>query len=300
MGNPDEQLLASYLHNDSAISKSISIAQFKHRRELIENWSIPTGSNILEIGCGQGECSLVLADTIGPQGTVTAIDTASPSYGTPCTLGQSQDYIKNSQLGKRITFQQIDTANLLKSPTRPQLDGAVLCHSLWYFSSKESIRSLFEAIAASKTQRLYIAEYAFQVSLPAQKPHLLAAQTQKRLSELQTPQPYLRDHERNIRSAVSPQEVTELACGEGWIVKRQGTITPIAETKDGYWESLYVFSDQFIKAVESEVDDEAGRVELRGLIEQVRKAVEESEGGIESVRTMDVWWVEFSLGSEGK
>ena len=53
-----------------------------HRINLIKFWGITPGSRVLEIGCGQGDCTTVLADAVGPDGHVDAVDPGAPDYGT--------------------------------------------------------------------------------------------------------------------------------------------------------------------------------------------------------------------------
>ncbi|KFY83403.1 hypothetical protein V498_08097, partial [Pseudogymnoascus sp. VKM F-4517 (FW-2822)] len=187
--SPIDELVASYIHHPKHLPSVIS--NFAHRQALVKQWSPEKGSQLLDIGCGQGESSLVLAQTVGPSGHVLGIDTACPDYGGPFTVSQSQKYIQESALGTQIKFQQIDAATLLlqKRGVEPQrcFDAAVLCHSLWYFTNTEHISALFRTLAAAKIPKLYLAEYSFQASIPAQIPHVLAAQAQKRLADLQRP-----------------------------------------------------------------------------------------------------------------
>jgi tRNA G46 methylase TrmB len=58
-----------------------NIAALEHRQRLIRTWGIPLGSNILEIGPGQGDFTVALADAVGPAGRIVAIDNAPPGYG---------------------------------------------------------------------------------------------------------------------------------------------------------------------------------------------------------------------------
>lgn len=60
----------------------IQHAQTFHRVALLQEWLIPAGSNVLELGCGQGDCTTVLATAVGDQGSVTAVDPADLDYGT--------------------------------------------------------------------------------------------------------------------------------------------------------------------------------------------------------------------------
>lgn len=54
--------------------KAIPLAQTGHRFEILSKWNIPPGSSVLEIGCGQGDCTAILAYIVGPEGHVTAVD----------------------------------------------------------------------------------------------------------------------------------------------------------------------------------------------------------------------------------
>lgn len=60
---------------------SIQHSQTLHRLELLQHWNILTGSKVLELGCGQGDCTTVLASAVGDQGRVTAVDPADLDYG---------------------------------------------------------------------------------------------------------------------------------------------------------------------------------------------------------------------------
>lgn len=57
------------------------LAGIEYRQQMLELWGISTGSSILEIGCGQGEFTVCLADAVGPTGRVVAVDPATPGWG---------------------------------------------------------------------------------------------------------------------------------------------------------------------------------------------------------------------------
>jgi predicted methyltransferase len=59
----------------------IQIGQTEHRVNLVKRWGVRQGERVLELGCGQGDCTTVLATAVGEQGHVTAIDPASLDYG---------------------------------------------------------------------------------------------------------------------------------------------------------------------------------------------------------------------------
>ena len=59
----------------------IQHTQTLHRLELLQHWNVSTGSKVLELGCGQGDCTTVLANAVGEQGAVVAVDPAELTYG---------------------------------------------------------------------------------------------------------------------------------------------------------------------------------------------------------------------------
>lgn len=62
-------------------SPSKATAPMQHRLDLIAFWGIQPGSRVLEIGCGQGDCTVVLAEAVGEGGHVDAVDPGAPDYG---------------------------------------------------------------------------------------------------------------------------------------------------------------------------------------------------------------------------
>jgi predicted methyltransferase len=60
--------------------------QMDHRLQLLSLWDIKPGSRVLELGCGQGDCTVPLADAVGENGHVDAVDPGSPDYGQSLSL----------------------------------------------------------------------------------------------------------------------------------------------------------------------------------------------------------------------
>lgn len=79
MENPTATLARLSLHD--AAHFDIQHAQTQHRLVLAQHWSIPVGSRVLELGCGQGDCTTVLARAVGEEGAVIAVDPAGLDYG---------------------------------------------------------------------------------------------------------------------------------------------------------------------------------------------------------------------------
>jgi predicted methyltransferase len=59
----------------------IQLQSTELRIELVRRWGIKPGSRVLEVGCGQGDCTAVLATAVGPEGHVVAVDPGAPDYG---------------------------------------------------------------------------------------------------------------------------------------------------------------------------------------------------------------------------
>lgn len=64
------------LHDPSHFS--IQHSQTVHRLVLLQHWKIPRGSKVLELGCGQGDCTTALASAVGDGGI--AVDPADLDY----------------------------------------------------------------------------------------------------------------------------------------------------------------------------------------------------------------------------
>ena len=67
----------------------IQHAQTIHRLGLLQDWNISNSSKVLELGCGQGDCTTVLACAVGEQGRVVAVDPAELDYGASFRFSSS-------------------------------------------------------------------------------------------------------------------------------------------------------------------------------------------------------------------
>lgn len=70
-----------FLQNPNGSSARSVAWQIEHRLQLVSFWDIKPGSRVLEVGCGQGDCTIVLADRVGETGHVDAVDPGAPDYG---------------------------------------------------------------------------------------------------------------------------------------------------------------------------------------------------------------------------
>ncbi|TLD11006.1 hypothetical protein PgNI_05444 [Pyricularia grisea] len=264
----------------------IEIAQAEHRITLINHWSIGPGHRVLEIGCGQGNTTAVLAEAVGETGSVDAVDPAPPDYGAPFTLAQAQAHISASAVGGRITWYNADPVDFLRSsPATTTWDFVVLAHSIWYFASSDVLTEILRALRG-RAAKLCVAEYSLRATEAAAAPHVLAAVARGML-ECQNA-----ESTANIRSPLSPDAIAGIAAGAGWTMERQGTVVPGPGLLDGHWEVGSVVAESFVSEVEDAVRDEGMRLVLASARYAVVGAVEALRG--EKVRTMDVWVSSFT------
>lgn len=283
-----EEIASIYPHSGPNQYK-IVVGQIKHRLQLIQFWEIAEGENILELGCGQGDCTISLAAAVGEKGSITAVDPASLDYGNPYTLGQAQAHLKASPLGDRITFVQADPISFLKSSTS-RFTTAVLSQCIWYFSSPNVLRDILRELAP-RVDRICIAEYALTASDPRCVPHLLAALTQAALECRKSVS------ESNIRTVLSPEAIDAHAKDVGLVQERETTFLPNEGMYDGRWEVSAVLADDFLESINKEVKDEREKAVVIAMRDSV-KASKAAMAEPKIVHTMDVWGAVYKLKTE--
>ncbi|RHZ67116.1 hypothetical protein CDV55_107833 [Aspergillus turcosus] len=278
------------LHNPAHFS--IQHSQTVHRLVLLQHWNIPADSKVLELGCGQGDCTTVLASAVGEQGRVVAVDPAELSYGAPYTLGQAQSHISQGPLGSRITWVQqppLDYLSSLPSPSSSEsqaFDATVLAHCLWYFASPELILSTFRTLK-QHSKRLLLAEWSLVATHPSAQPHVLAALTQAAL-ECRKP-----TSDSNVRTVLAPKRLTELALAAGWQLERETRVPGGEGLLDGQWEVSACLSSSFERRVEEQVSDERERAVVLASRDACEASLEGIQGGRKGVKAMDVWVASF-------
>lgn len=294
--NKIQTLLSSCLH-DIKQETLVYIPRFGHRLDIIEKWSIEPGTRILDIGCGQGESSLALALEVNSS-HITGIDTARLDYGVPLTVGESQEYALKSSLGQRISFVQTDASSLLKSLGRPLdciFDAAVLCHSLWYFPDRQTVFAIFETLRDAGIPKVYVAEYAYEASIPEQIPHVLSAKAQALFHAYKVPRE-AGTRTLNVRAGPSKTTILDAARIVGFTVIRSGTFIPADDLLEGDFEARYIKDSSFADRVKVEKFPKGEEDMILAYGPRVEKAMDDlSAQGINQVRTMDVWWAEFEL-----
>ncbi|KAJ3307499.1 hypothetical protein HDU76_004624 [Blyttiomyces sp. JEL0837] len=293
------ETIAGYSKIDPAypVGFKVQLGQTKHRLALVAAWNtIKPGMHVLELGCGQGDTTAVLAHEVGPSGHVTAVDPAPLTYGSPFTLGQAQAHLtENPVIGSRITFVQNDPITYVKSlkdstnANDKPIDIIVLSHSLWYFATPTEIETTIKTLQQNLPDAiLLLAEYALSVSdetRTSATPHLLAALTTATFESYKPPN----TSSANIRTVMSPMELTRVCLNSGYRLRCENVIVPDVDLFDGKWEVGTVVSEGFWEEVESIVPGEREKSVIKASRDAVRASVKAVEGGVKGVRTMDVW-----------
>ncbi|MCJ1313719.1 hypothetical protein MMC25_007399 [Agyrium rufum] len=293
-----DQLIEFYIQGPI---KAVGVTpQLQLRSDVIKKWGIKAGSRVLEVGCGQGD-SLVLANVVGPEGHIDAIDPAPPTYGGPINLGQSQSHLKSSPLGPRMTFHTADLEAYLSSYTGPAYDYVVFFQCLWYFPSPSAIEATLHRLGEGKAaKKLLIAEWAFQATNLDAWPHVLAALSVSNLENR------MEEDRSNIVSAVSPAWFKAFFAREkeqdvGLSLESEDIVVPPRGLKEGMWETLDVVREGYREKIRKrwprEKEDERARLAADMMRDAVVAAAERVEGGPKGTQSMDVWTAVIALGT---
>ena len=201
--------------------------QSAYRRRILDCWNIPLGARVLEVGCGQGDMTAVLAEAVGENGNVVATDIAGRNYGSPLTLGEATDNIKTTNLGKRIDFHfEFDILNPLFD--FGEFDFAVMAHCSWYFTSTDQLSETFSALA-KHARYLCFAEWNSYPMSADQVPHQVAVLIQSNLERYKT------ESQSNIRNPFTLDKIFRLISETGWKLCKSG-VPSTAGLQDADWE----------------------------------------------------------------
>ena len=292
-----KDIVKAYPHTQKQLP--VALGQLQHRIDLINFWDIKEGEGILEVGCGQGDCTVVLASAVGEKGHITAVDPAPLDYGkilltiirpisltllstgSPYTLQQAHEHIRASSIGQRIDFFQADPLTFLRS-TEEKYSTAIIAHCIWYFSSPSILNDLL-AVLANRVRRICVAEYALAASGLRGIPHVLASLTQ---AAVESHKP---NSISNIRTVLSPDAIKESARVADLFVLQETTIVPTEGMLDGVWEVNCVLGRQFNDEVNRVVVDQREKAVIKAMQDSVRRSLGLLTAKGEKVRTMDVW-----------
>ncbi len=206
----------------------IQQVQLQHRFALVEAFTIQPGMRVLEIGCGQGDTTVVLADAVGADGHVIAIDIAPGDYGAPFTLSQAHERIQASPLGARISF-HVETDFLAFELTEP-VDVIVLSHCSWYFKSQEQLKRYFERMSKLNV-RVCVAEWDLRFTSISQRSHFCA------VSILALYSAYI-ENEGNIQQVLNQEQLKKIAENNQFTLTHEAVIDA-SFLQDGAWEKDY-------------------------------------------------------------
>ncbi|PGL73085.1 class I SAM-dependent methyltransferase [Bacillus sp. AFS055030] len=239
--------------------------QTEHRFKLVEFWNIEMGSKVLEIGCGQGDTTAVLAYSVGENGLVHGIDIGPRTYGSPISLGDSADFLLQSNLGNQLKMEfEIDILSSTVDFREHEFDYIVMSHCSWYLKSKEELIAVLKKIK-KWGKKLCFAEWDTRISSIEQYPHLLSILIQAQYESLK------QNSESNIRTLFTPNDIKNICEDSGWNIMNETTINS-PNLQDGSWE---------VKKTLEDIDIELNNIEnlpskLNELIRSEVKMLEES------------------------
>ena len=207
------------------VSPEEQLRQTRFRRQLVEWWRIQPGQRILEIGCGQGDMTAVIADAVGPNGFVLAVDSAAENYGSPISLGDSARCLTVSELGAQIEFQYNFSAY---SSLGSDFDAIVLANCSWYFASSDQLTDVLRKVHQLAPKMLF-SEWDAKPQHLSQLGHFLTVQFAQLCSA------HYADAELNIRNALSKDAIKDLMGSAGWHPTAE-TLFDGPDLADGKWE----------------------------------------------------------------
>ncbi|WP_277584859.1 class I SAM-dependent methyltransferase [Psychrobacillus antarcticus] len=208
---------------------TIQTVQTEHRLKLVDFWNIKAGTKVLEIGCGQGDTTAVLAHIVGETGFVHGIDIAPPDYGSPVTLGDSINFLKNSSLGNRIKVDfEMDILSAEVDFPEKYFDYIVLSHCSWYLKSPEEFLEILKKIK-KWTNILCFAEWDTRVQTDEQLPHFLSVLIQAQY------ECFAESSLSNVRTLFTPKDIQQIAGNASWEIISEKTIDS-THLQDGKWE----------------------------------------------------------------
>lgn len=276
--------------------------QTRHRIALVDFWRPAPGARILEIGCGPGDTTVVLAAAVGETGQVLAVEkapgrsawalTGLPTsltraemplpravedflgahvYGASTAVGTPMPVLLASPLGRATTFRVgLDLLDRAVEFPPGHFDLVVFSHCSWYFERPEVLGALFARVRPWARALAY-AEWNPVPARFAQLPHLLAALLQ--LTVLALAPGAVR---RNVVSLILPAQARAMAEAAGWRIARRAVFDP-GDLQDAVWEGRVAHElARFRQAMGP------AQAALVAGLQEILGAVEENLGGASS------------------
>lgn len=214
--------------------QTVQLVQTTHRIRIIEAADIVNGMRVLEVGCGQGDTTAVIAEKVGPTGFVKGIDVADGSYGAPITLQQATDHLKNGLYKERIDI-QLNT-NLLTMSDEETYDVVIFSHCIWYMDSEQTLVELIKK-ATTLAPTIIVADWDIINVDEQQMAHRQAALIQALYATQNK-------SEANIRTLFTAKQVKEIFEKNNFEVDYILSIDA-KDLQDGEWEIAEVNHMQF-------------------------------------------------------
>lgn len=210
-------------------SPEAQLRQTQSRMKLVQTWSVQEGMRVLEIGCGQGDMTAVLANAVGASGQVTAVDAAGADYGSPVSLGDSLDQLLKSPLGPRLDLRlEFDILNPKNDFPPDAFDCIVLAHSAWYFHSPDALEKTLAKVR-EWGQTLCFAEWDLEPKNMDQLGHFIAVALQNQFNGSG------KVSDLNIRTPLSRRALRNRIESAGWFIQEE-TLIDSSDLDDGKWE----------------------------------------------------------------
>lgn len=217
-------------------AEKVQRIQSAHRQRLVDLWPIENGARLLEIGCGQGDMTAVLARVVGPLGHVVAVDIADPSYGAPQTLRDATDRLLSSTMGDRMEFHfEFDALDPPFDFEADSFDWVVMVHSSWYFASADQLEKTLRQVLRWG-RRLCFVEWDLEPRSLEQVPHMLAALIQGQAEA------YKAKSIANIRTPLTQSQTLATLVRSGWNPASVSRIETM-ELQDASWEIAATLAD---------------------------------------------------------
>lgn len=201
-------------------------SQMAYRRQVIGAFGVQAGWSVLEVGCGQGEMTFALAEAVGAEGHVLAIDSAGPEYGAPTSLGEAHRQILAGPTTHRIEFRL--NCSIHDLPSSQRFDAVIFCHSSWYFADDQELQRAF-AKATELSHRLLVAEWELMPRTKDQRAHEFAIRMQKQAKHL------IEETQSNVTSARQTIRLIGLLQDAGWHLETKVQLETSA-LADADWE----------------------------------------------------------------
>jgi SAM-dependent methyltransferase len=221
--------IVTYMGANNGKAADIQKIQTGHRLKLVEFWGIKEGNHVLEIGCGQGDTTAVLAYTVGEKGMVHGIDIATPDYGAPVTLGEAAEYLRKSPLGKQLKIDfNVDILSPKVDFPADSFDYIIFSHCSWYLKSFAELEAIFQK-TRKWGKKLCFAEWDARVQSIEQYPHFLAVLIQSHY------ECFKENSSANVRTLFTPADVRRIAEKANWSISQETSIYS-PDLQDGEWE----------------------------------------------------------------